>query len=233
MEQRVADEERQAASCPAAHGAIFALWLTAALATGGFISSDRYSTFYVFWSAVLLGAGLVLPLAALQALPRLRSMLSPGVLAAFFVLVAAGISFDVRPPFRAASFLGVARLLLFGGSLAVAWWNVRSARVSRMGLGPAMAILCLAWILCGAFRVEDLAPPTVRRFVNLLPLLAAVAVLLPGLPRFDPLLSRFRVGVTLAAGTLLVAFPSPTGSWPPRKSPTRSLPPRPVDALRC
>jgi arylsulfatase A-like enzyme len=80
------------------------------------------------------------------------------------------------------------------------------ARIGRLSLGAAMALMCAVWMLCGLLRATG-APQPLSRPAVLLPLAAALALLLPGLPRLDPPLSRFRQLATLAAGALLVLLP--------------------------
>jgi len=175
---------------------------------GGYASGDRYPGYYLLWTAVLMVGGLVVPLAVLQAmLQRSHRFETCGALtAAFCVLFAAALSLDLGPALRAAPRLGGARLLLLGGSVALAGWNLSRARFSRLSLGSAMAVMCFAWSLCGVLQAAD-APELLSRRSFLLPLGAATAVLLPGLPHFDPVLSRFRRLATLAACSALVLLP--------------------------
>jgi arylsulfatase A-like enzyme len=188
----------------AAHGALFALWLSAAFALGGYVSGDRYPGYYLAFTCLLLAAGLVVPLALLGALARVHAA---GALAsAYGILFAAGLSLDVNPELRVATPLGAARLLLFGLSVLLAAWNLRRGRSSRLSLGAALALLALAWCLCGALRTAAL-PQTLARPAILLPLVVALALLVPGLPRLDPVLSGFRLLATVAAGAVLVLLP--------------------------
>jgi arylsulfatase A-like enzyme len=119
---------------------------------------------------------------------------------------AAALSLDVGPDLRVASRLGAARLFLLGASVALAGWNLKRARASRLSLGAAMAVMCLVWVLCGLLRTGG-TPKALSRAAILLPLAAAVVLLLPGRPRFDPLWSRFRQLATLAALAALVLLP--------------------------
>jgi arylsulfatase A-like enzyme len=191
-----------------AQGAGFAVCLTAALGVAGYASGDRYPGYYVSWTAALLGAAFVVPLGVLgAAAPWLRGMVSGGALAsAFCVLLGGALSLDVAPEVRVGTRLGAARLLLLVAGLALAAWNLKRGRVSRLGLGAALAALCAAWMLCGLLRSSGV-PEGLSRPAILLPLAAAAALLLPGLPRLDPASSRSRLWATAAAGAVLVLLP--------------------------
>ena len=192
----------------AAHAAVFALWLTAAIAVGGYASGDRYPGYYLLFTALLLAGGLVVPLAVLCVLGRgVRRPAPSGVLvSAYCVLFAAALSLDVGPEPLTTTRLGAARLLLLGSSVALAGWHLRRSRVSRLSLGLAMSVLCLAWSLCGLLQAAG-APKALARASILLPLAAALVLLLPGLPWLDPILSRFRKLATVAATAALVLLP--------------------------
>src|SRR5262245_11588181 len=84
-----------------------------------------------------------------------------------------------------------------------------------------MALVALAWCLCGLLRAPG-APQALSRPAVLLPLAAALALLLPGLPQLDPLLSRFRQLAALAALAVLVLLPL----WPRVAQPDRIAPAR-------
>jgi arylsulfatase A-like enzyme len=199
---RGADDERRGLGALAAHGAVFALWLTAAFALAGYLSGDRYPGYYLLFTSALLAAGFVVPLALLGALGRNTAALA----SAYCILFAAALSLDVDPELRVATRLGAARLLLFGASLALAAWNFWRGRSSRLSLGAALAVLALTYGVCGLLRAPG-APQALARPAILLPPAAALALLTLGLPRLDPILSRLRLLATLAAGAMLVLLP--------------------------
>ena len=192
----------------ALHAAAFALWLTSAFAVAGYVSGDRYPGYFLYFTAALIAAGLIVPLGALGALRR-RFGAAGSAASAYCVLFAAALSLDVSPQLNPASALGAARLLLLVASAALAAWSVQTARTSRLGLAAALALMCLSWMLCGLLRSAD-APQAFVRTAILLPPAAALAVLLPGLPRLDPRLSRLgRLGSIAAAAVLAVLPLSP------------------------
>lgn len=200
----------------AARGAVFALWLTAALAVGAYASGDRYPGYFIAWSFVLVAAGLVAPLAALGAVAaRLPRRAPAGRLAsAFCVLFAGALSLDVNPTLVGAPILGTARLLLLGFAVAFAAWSAWRARASRLSLGTAMLVVSMAWVLCGLLRAEG-APEAFAVRSVLAPLFAAVVVLVPGVPRLEPVLSRSYWWPTLGAVALLAWLPlSPRDMFP-------------------
>jgi arylsulfatase A-like enzyme len=212
----------------AAHGAVFAFWLTAALAVAAYASGDRYPGFYLIWTGVLLGTAFVVPLGVLGAAAAwVRGLASGGTLTgAFCVLLAGALSLDVAPDLRAVTRLGAARLLALGAGVALAAWNLKRARVSRLGLGAAMAALCVVWMVSGLLRgagvPEGLARPSI-----LLPLVAAAVLLMPGVPRLDPLLSPLRGALTAVAAAVLVLLPLiPRVAQPSLlATPTKAAPP--------
>jgi arylsulfatase A-like enzyme len=207
----------------AAHGVGFALWLTSAFAVAAYASGDRYPGTVLLWTAALLCAGLLAPLALLGAAQRARpSLPSVALASAYCVLFAAALSLDVGPDPRPDTSQGAARLLLLAACFVLAAWNLVRSRSARLSLGHAIALLGLAWILCGLLRAAG-APQALARPAVLIAPAAALALLLPGLPRFDPLLSRVRLLVTLAAAAILVLLP-----WSPRVPlPTRLAAPAP------
>jgi arylsulfatase A-like enzyme len=210
----------------AAHAVVLAVWLTAAFAAAESASGDRYLGYHLFWTGLLAAAGLLAALAVIPAaLQRVGLLAAPGPLAvALGILFAAALSLDVSSGFRAASKLGAVQLLLLGGGAALAAWNLWRARASRLSFGVAMAVVCLAWILCGLLRAVDAR--TLGRLAILLPAAAALASLLPGLPRLDPVLSPFRLAATLVAGALLILLPlSPRLPVPTRLAAPAAKPP--------
>jgi len=139
-------------------------------------------------------------------------------------LVAAALSLNVAPAFRGGGQLDAWRATVLGASLVLAVWSSVRGRGSRLGLGPAMALMCVAWIVCGVLRLAGI-PGVLQRSSSLLPLLAGLAVLVPGLPRPDRPSSRFRLGVSLAAATALLAMPlTPRGPLGSRRRPRPLLP---------
>src|SRR6185503_12050371 len=116
MEQRLPDDDRRWRGGVAAHGAVFAVWLTAAIAVGGYANGYRYPGYYLLWTAVLMAGVVVVPRAVHQSMvQRSHRFETCGALAAAFcVLFAAALSLDLGPTLRAAPRLGAARLLLLG-----------------------------------------------------------------------------------------------------------------------
>jgi arylsulfatase A-like enzyme len=196
----------------AGHAAVFAAWLTAAFAVAGYTSGERYPGYYLAWTALILLAGLVVPLGALEAI-RGRVQAAP-LASAYCVVFAGALSLDAGPPVRPGTPLGAARLLLLGATIVLAGWSLARGRRSRLGLGPAMALLCLAWALCGLLNGAGM-PARLSGPAILLPLAAALAVLLSGLPHLDPLPSRFRMFASVPAAGLLALLPfSPRAPMP-------------------
>jgi arylsulfatase A-like enzyme len=202
------EDERPGPSKLAATALVVVVWLTAALAVAGYASGDRYPGYFMIWTAALLAGGLVVPLVALGALGR-RAGRTAALASAYCVLFAAAVSLDVAPDLRVKTRLGAARLLLLVAALALAAWNVKRRRGSRLGLGAAMALLCLGWVGSGLLRSPGV-PDSISRPAILLPLALAIVVLLPGVPRLDPLLSRVPRWNTLLAAAALVLLPLQT-----------------------
>jgi len=193
----------------AVQGAVVALWLAAGFAAGAHVSSDRYPTYQMLWTLLLLAAGLVVPLAGLGAAARrFRSLVPPGPIAvAFCVLFAAALSLDVAPPLRGGSrALTIGRLLLLGSSAVIAGWSIRRGRVSRLTLGAASLALSLAWVVCGMLRAPD-APKAAADPAVLAPSIAALLVLVPGIPRLDPPFATLRMLGTFVACAALLVLP--------------------------
>src|SRR5262245_32757791 len=201
-----------------AHGASFALWLSAALAIAGDVSGDRHPGYFLIFAPALVAAGLLLPMAALGAL-QARWPRAPALAAAYCLLFAAALSLDLSPELRLAPRLGAARLLLLAAGVGLASGTLPRRPSARLPLGTAMALVALAWCLCGLLRAPG-APQALSRPAVLLPLAAALALLLPGLPQLDPLLSRFRQLAALAALAVLVLLPL----WPRVPQPERIAP---------
>jgi arylsulfatase A-like enzyme len=208
VHETLADDDRPGPGPLLAHAATFSVWLTAALAVAGYASGDRYPGYLLFWAGLLSAAGFLVPLGLLGAVGRRvpRLARSGPLAAAFCILFTAALSLDVGPEPRVSTRLGAARLLCLGVSLALAAWSLSRGRASRLGLGAAMALLCSSWMLCGVLRGAG-APQALGRPSILLPLVAAVVLLLPGLPRLDPPRSRLRWATTLAAAAALVVLP--------------------------
>src|SRR5262245_20076670 len=192
--------DRRPAPALAGQGAMFAVWLTAAIALGGSALSDRVAAYQIICAAAFAALGLVVPLAALQmTAPRLGRG-APALGSALCVLFAAALSLDLLSAFRLSA-LGLARLSLLGAAVALAAYHLWRGRFSRLGLGTAMAVLCLAWVLCGVLRL--VLPQRLTRLPVVLPLLAGIAVLAPGLPILDSSRSRLRRYLTLGAAAAL------------------------------
>lgn len=196
----------------ATQGGVFALWLAAGFAAGAHVSSDRYPTYYMLWTLLLLAAGLVVPLAGLGvAARRFRPLTPPGPLAVVFcILFAAWLSLDVAPQLRGGSTaLTMGRLLLLGSSVVIAGWSIRRGRVSRLTLGAASFALSLAWVVCGMLRAAD-APKAAAGPAVLAPAVAALLVLVAGVPRLDPPFAPLRTLGTLVACAALLVLPMST-----------------------
>jgi arylsulfatase A-like enzyme len=208
MREMAAGSHERAGTAPlAAHAVMSALWITAAFALIEYANADRYPGYHLLWTGGLLALGFVSVAVLSAAIERVAPPVPPGSLAAgLCVAFAAAPAVDLHIGDPAVSILGGARLLLLGASVAIAIWSLRRTRVSRLGLGTALAAMCLVWVLCGALRSPDI-PRLVRRLVPLGPPIAACVLLLPGLPRVGPLLSRARLLGTLAAGAVLVLLP--------------------------
>jgi arylsulfatase A-like enzyme len=208
VHETLLQHEQPGAAGAAAQGAVYALWLTAAFAVAAYAGGDRYPGYFLFWTALLFAVALVVPLAALGAASHRLRRLAPtgGLAAAFCLLLAAAPSLDVGPALRASPGLAAARWGLLAVSVALAAWNLRRVRVSRLGLGQAMAVACVAWCVCGLLRTGDASQALWRQAV-LLPPAAVVALLLAGLPRFGAVQSPFHIGTTLAAFAVLALLP--------------------------
>jgi arylsulfatase A-like enzyme len=192
----------------AAHGAAFAVWLGTSFAVGAYLSGDRYPSYYIVWTLLLLAAGLVVPLVTLAvAARRIRTLNPTGPFAAAFcVLCAAALSVDVAPGIGGSPRLGPARLLLLAASAALAVWSIRRARWSRLSLELALLIQCAAWIVCGLLRGQGF-PQASRNPSVLVPVVTSFLVLMPGLPRLDPSRSASRRLWTLVACAVLALLP--------------------------